>query len=561
MNGAAGGRLAALEIRNIVLIEALDLAFAPGLNVLTGETGAGKSILLDALGFALGRKVRRDLVRAGTAQGSATAVFELGAGHAAMAALDELGLEMPEDGVLVLRRVARAEGPATAFVNDQRVSAAALERIGAALVEVHGQHDDRGLLDPRAHRGLLDAFAGVGAERAAVRTAWSAMAAARSALAEAEETLARAARDREFLTHAVEELETLAPEPGEEEKLDAERRLMQAAGRIREDIAKAADELSPAGAEGAMATALARLTRVAERAEGRIDPAIGALDRAMIELTEAQTGLADALEAMAFSPERLEAVEERLFAIRALARKHDVHPSALPELAADLARRLAAIEAGGERIAALSAARAEAEAGYGAAAAALGAARRAAAARLDGLVTAEMQPLRMEGARFLTEIDAAEPGPEGTDRVSFTAAINPGAPAGPVDRIASGGELSRFLLAIKVCLAAGQDGLTMVFDEIDRGVGGATAAAVGRRLARLSAHAQVLVVTHSPQVAAAGDAHWRIAKQTDGSATRTEVTPLGTDDRLGEIARMLAGEQVTEEALQAAAALMARPAA
>ncbi|MEM6971296.1 MAG: DNA repair protein RecN [Pseudomonadota bacterium] len=556
--GAAtgAGRLASLDIRDIVLIERLTLDFGAGLNVLTGETGAGKSILLDALGFALGRKARRDLVRSGAAQGSVTAVFEIAPGHAVEAVLTELALDPAEDGALVLRRVSRADGPGTALVNDQRVSASALARIGAALVEVHGQHDDRGLLDPRAHRGLLDAFAVTAPLRAATREAWAAASAARTRLGAAEEALAAAARDAEFLRHAVAEFDALAPEAGEEESLDAARRTMQAAQRIGEDVTKAADELSPAGAEGSMAAALARLTRVAERAEGRLDSAIDALDRAMIELSEAQAGVADALDAMAFSPDRLELVEERLFALRALARKHDIHPGELAGLGRGLSARLAAIDAGESHITALKAEVAAAETTYAAAARTLTAARREAAARLDTMVTGELAPLRMEAARFVTVVEPGEPGPEGADRVSFTAAINPGMAPGPVDRIASGGELSRFLLAIKVCLAAGQQGLAMVFDEIDRGVGGATAAAVGRRLSRLAETAQVLVVTHSPQVAAAGDAHWRIAKQVVDGATRTDVVPLDRDARREELARMLAGEEVTEEALSAAEALM-----
>ncbi|MEM7498387.1 MAG: DNA repair protein RecN [Pseudomonadota bacterium] len=550
--------LLSLEIRNIVLIEALTLDFDAGLNVLTGETGAGKSILLDALGFALGRRVRRDLVQAGAGQGSVTAVFAPGEDHPSAAILEELDLTAAEE--LVLRRVARADGPASAFVNDQRVSAEALRRIGETLVEVHGQHDDRGLLDPRAHRPLLDAFAGIASERAATRAAWGKADAARRGLTEARETLAKAAADADFLRHAVAELDKAAPEEGEEERLDAERRLMQAAARIGEEVQKAADALGQR-AEGGAADALDRLTRVADRAEGHLDAPIAALDRAMIELGEARSGVDAALDALAFSPERLEACEERLFALRALARKHEVHPSELPDLATRLAARLDAIDAGAEHIAALERASAEAEAAYDAAAEALSDARSAAAGRLDALVTAELAPLRMEAARFETVIAEADPGPEGRDAVSFTAAINPGSPAGAIDRIASGGELSRFLLALKVCLAAEAGGLVMVFDEIDRGVGGATADAVGRRLARLAAANQVLVVTHSPQVAAQGTRHFRIAKHVSAGTTRTEVTPLDSEARLEELARMLAGEEVTPEALSAAAALLARQAA
>ncbi|MEO1458299.1 MAG: DNA repair protein RecN [Pseudomonadota bacterium] len=559
--------LQALEIRNIVLIEALDLEFGAGLNVLTGETGAGKSILLDALGFALGRRVRRDLVLAGAAQGSVTAEFAVGPEHPALAVLDALDLARDAEapGRLVLRRVARAEGPASAFLNDQRLSAETLRRVGACLVEVHGQHDDRGLLDPRAHRGLLDAFGGLTGDVAALGGLWRAAEGARKRREEAEAALARAAEDADFLRHAVAELERMAPEAGEEERLDAERRLMQAAGRIAEEVARAGEGLGGGGAEGAMADALSRLTRAAERAGDEaaalLDAPIAALDRAMIELGEAQAGVEAALEALSFSPERLETVEERLFALRALARKHDVHPADLPDLALRLAERLAAIDEGGERIAALAAEADAASAAYGEAAEALGLARRGAAGALDAAVTAELPPLRMEAARFETDIAEADAGPEGADAVRFTAAINPGNPAGPIDRIASGGELSRFLLALKVCLAARSDGLVMVFDEIDRGVGGATADAVGRRLARLAEGAQALVVTHSPQVAAQGTRHFRIAKGVEAGITRTRVEALDADARLEELARMLAGEEVTAEALNAAAALLARQAA
>ncbi|MBK0399677.1 DNA repair protein RecN [Limibaculum sp. M0105] len=547
--------LKALSIRNIVLIEALDLDFGTGLNVLTGETGAGKSILLDALGFALGRKVRRDLLMAGASDGGVTAEFAVAPDHAVHAMLDELGLAA-EEGDIVIRRLASANGPARAFLNDQRVSAEALRRVGELLVEVHGQHDDRGLLDPRAHRGLLDAFAGIEAELAETRERWRAAEAARRALDAARDRLARAASDADFLRHAVAELEKLAPQPGEEEALDAERRLMQVAVRIGEEVAKAAQALSTEGAEGLMAGALSHLTHAAARAEGRLEAAIETLDRAMVELGEAQRSVDDALEALAFDPQRLEVVEERLFAIRGLARKHNVLPSELPDLALDLARRLDEIDAGEERISALEAEAGTAARAYDDAAAALSAARHAAAARLDARVTEELAPLRMEAARFRTVLTPGRRGPEGSDEVSFTAAINPGAPEGAIDRIASGGELSRFLLALKVCLAARTSGLSLVFDEIDRGVGGATADAVGRRLARLSEGAQVLVVTHSPQVAAQGRHHYRISKSTDGHVTRTDVIPVAAAARIDEIARMLAGDVITPEARDAARVLM-----
>ena len=544
--------LRTLEIRNIALIEALDLDFRAGLNVLTGETGAGKSILLDALGFALGRKSRRNLVRAGAGQGSVTAEFDCPSDHPVWPVLEEAGLP---GGELILRRVANEGGPARAFINDSRASAETLATIGALLVEVHGQHDDQGLLNPRAHRPMLDAAAGLGPQVADLRALWTTQEARRSELAEAQALLARAAEDADYLRHAVEELAQLQPQPGEDEALDTERRLIQSAGKIVDEVAKAAAELSPEGAEGTMATALSRLTHLADKAEGRLDAPMGALDRAMTELTEAQQGIDDALRALQFDPGRLEEVEERLFALRALARKHQVQPDDLPDLTTELATRLDAIDAGGDRIAALELDLAEAEAAYDAAAATLTHAREAAAQTIDSAVTAELAPLKMENARFRTEITASPPGAEGRDRVSFTASINPGAPSGPIDRIASGGELSRFLLAMKVCLASGTPRV-MVFDEIDRGVGGATAAAVGRRLARLAAQTQVLVVTHSPQVAAEGAHHWQIAKSTTQGITRTDVGLLDAQARVDEIARMLAGETLTEEARNAARSLM-----
>ena len=549
--------LLSLEIRNIVLIDVLMLEFQPGLNVLTGETGAGKSILLDALGFALGRKTGRELVGAAGEQGSATAVFTPEPGHPVHALLSELGLEA-EAGELVLRRTAAQDGPARCFVNDRRTSAEALQQIGDLLVEVHGQHDDRGLLNPRAHGPLLDAFGGLGVLAGETRAAWSAAQQARRVLDEARAQSIEAARDADFLQHAVAELEKLAPEPGEDDQLDLERRLIQASSRIRDQVARAAQALSADGAEGILAEALSWLSHAAEKAEGMLDAPIDAIDRTMVELGEAQRGVADALERLSFDPGRLEAVEERLFAIRALARKHKVQPDALADLAADFKNRLDAIESGDQHLAKLEAKATEAGRLHQRAAQQLSEARVEAAGRLDVLVTHELAPLRMENARFKTDISPGKPGPDGIDEVSFSASINPGVPAGPIDRIASGGELARFLLALKVCLAARTLGLTMIFDEIDRGVGGATADAVGRRLAKLAADGQVLVVTHSPQVAARGAHHWRITKSTDGATSRTQVDPLDPDLRIDEIARMLAGEKVTPEARLAARALMER---
>ena len=552
--------LRSLDIRDVLIIDRLGLELGPGLNVLTGETGAGKSILLDALGFVLGWRGRADLVRQGAAQGEVTAVFDLPPGHGARGVLAEAGIEAGSEagseagGDLILRRVNFADGRKTAYVNDRRVSGEVLRDLSDHLVELHGQHDDRGLLNPRGHRALLDSFAGL--DLTPLRSAWAARRMARSALAEAEASLARAVANEEYLRHAVAELDKLRPEPGEEAALDVRRRLMQGAARIRDDVARALAALSEAGAEGRMRDAMRWLDGAADKSDGALDPAIAALNRALIELSEAQAGVEATLRALDFNPAELEASEERLFAIRALARKHGVAPDDLADFGDDLRARLAAVEGGMAGIARLHAAVATAEALYATEAAAAGMVRRAAAVRLDAAMAGELAPLKMERAVFVTEFADAEPGPDGTDSVTFTVATNPGAPAGPLNRIASGGELSRFLLALKVCLTGDNPGLTLIFDEIDRGVGGATADAVGRRLQALATGAQVLVVTHSPQVAAFGARHWRVEKRVVGDQTVSSVTALDATDRVEEIARMLAGDTVTEAARAAAKALL-----
>ncbi len=546
--------LRALDIRDILIIDRLELNFQPGLNVLTGETGAGKSILLDSLGFVLGWRGRADLVRQGAEQGEVLAEFDLTPDHPARAVLQEAGL--PSDDTLILRRVNTAEGRKTAWVNDRRCSGEVLRALSECLVELHGQHDDRGLLNPRGHRDLLDAFGELEAPREVVRSAWRARAAAHKALAEAEAALEKVRGEEEFLRHAVAELDALAPQAGEEADLDARRRLMQQAERIREDIARASSTISD-GAENATGEALRWLEGVADRAEGQLDAPIAALGRALAELDEASSGVTRCLEALSFNPLELEEAEERLFAIRAQARKHDVAPDDLAEFAERLRAQLAVLDQGDADLADLKKATQEADDAYEKSASALSKARAEAAKALDLAVMAELAPLKMERAVFATQIDTADPGESGTDTVTFTVATNPGAPAGPLGKIASGGELSRFLLALKVCLTEGQAGLTMIFDEIDRGVGGATADAVGRRLAQLAEEGQVLVVTHSPQVAARGAHHWRVEKRVEGEATLSTVTPLKSDARVDEIGRMLSGDKITPEARAAAEALMA----
>lgn len=537
----------------MLLIDRLDLRFQPGLNVLTGETGAGKSILLDCLGFVLGWRGRAELVRAGAAQGEVTAVFDLSPDHPARAVLADAGLEA--EGELILRRINAADGRKTAWVNDRRTSGEVLRALSDVLVELHGQHDDRGLLNPRGHRQLLDAFAG--ADVAAVRASWGAAASARKALAEAEGALAAMKSEEDYLRHATGELDALDPKPGEEAELDARRRLMQGAVRIREDVARAFQALGPDGAEGMMADAARWLDGAADKAEGALDEAIGALGRAITELGEAAEGVERALDVLSFDPHELERVEERLFAIRGLARKHGVLADDLGGFAEEMRARLQALDGGAENIKGLRAAVAAAEAGYDRAAAGLSALRGEAAGRLDTAIAAELAPLKMERAHFATVITAGEAGPEGRDQVEFTVATNPGAPSGPLNRIASGGELSRFLLALKVCLARGQGGQTLIFDEIDRGVGGATADAVGRRLARLAEGTQILVVTHSPQVAARGAHHWRVEKRVADGMTTSTVTALDDGARVDELARMLSGENISDAARDAARALLA----
>ncbi len=539
----------------MLIIDRLELSFQPGLNVLTGETGAGKSILLDSLGFVLGWRGRAELVRQGAEQGEVVAVFDLPAGHPARDVLDEAGL--PDGDELILRRVNSADGRKTAWVNDRRCSGEVLRNLSETLVELHGQHDDRGLLDPRGHRVLLDAFGGLENARAETRAAWSALNAARKDVAATQAALAAIRDEEAFLRHAVAELDDLDPQPGEDGELDARRRLMQGAARIREDVIRAHDRLGRDGAEGAMGDALRWLDGVSDRAGGTLDTALAALNRAMIELTEAQSGIESGLDALEFDPHELDVAEERLFAIRALARKHDCAPDELSDLATALRDRLAALDAGDADLARQSAALRDRQSAYDAAAAALSSQRALAAARLDKAVMAELAPLKMERAAFRTVLTAAEPGPDGCDTATFTVATNPGAPAGALNRIASGGELSRFLLALKVCLTGQDSGLTMIFDEIDRGVGGATADAVGRRLADLARNGQVLVVTHSPQVAARGAHHWRVQKQVRDGMTLSEVVALPDTDRVDEIARMLAGDTVTDEARAAARALLA----
>ncbi|MFG6582471.1 DNA repair protein RecN [Sulfitobacter sp. 1A12779] len=546
--------LRGLDISDMLIIDRLELGFQPGLNVLTGETGAGKSILLDSLGFVLGWRGRADLVRQGAEQGEVTAWFDLPPGHPAHAVLEEAGL--PAGDELILRRINTSDGRKTAWVNDRRCSGEVLRRLSETLVELHGQHDDRGLLNPRGHRAILDDYAGNARAIAKLREAWNALGAARKAAAAAAAEREAIAAEEEFLRHAVAELDKLDPEAGEEATLDTRRRQMQGAEKIRRDVVNAYELMGQGGAETAMGDALRWLDGVADKAEGALEGPLAALNRAMVELDEAMSGVADAIDGMSFDPYELEACEERLFAIRGLARKHDVQPDELAGFADTLRAKLDALDAGEAAQEGLEKAVRDAQALYDERATALTEKRRKAAAKLDKSVAAELAPLKMERAVFQTQLTEEPAGPEGRDAVSFTVATNPGAPAGPLGKIASGGELSRFLLALKVCLTQTQSGLTLIFDEIDRGVGGATADAVGRRLKALAAEGQVLVVTHSPQVAALGAHHWRVAKSVTKGMTTSTVTPLAAEERIDEVARMLAGDTITDAARAAAEALL-----
>jgi DNA repair protein RecN (Recombination protein N) len=557
--------LTALAIRDVVLIERLDLAFGPGLTVLTGETGTGKSILLDSLGLALGARAEQGLVRRGAAQASVTACFAAAGQDALATLLEEHGIDAEDE--LVLRRVVGADGKSRAYLNDQPVAVALLRRVAALLVEIQGQHDQMGLADAATQAALLDSYGVPAPLRARVAQAWQAWQSARAALRDATETAAAAARDEDWLRHAVDELAKLAPRAEEEAALAEERRTLQQAERRGEAIAAAISELaprdrrsgSPAAALRAATRALARLTPPGSEADSAAAPILAALDRAETALAEAETLLTRLAAEEDPDPRRLEQAEERLFALRAAARKHGVTVAELAPLLDQLGARLALVDSGTAAIAAAERAAAAARADYITAAGALSAARQDAATRLGAAVGRELPPLRLDKARFIAALlPLAEDawGPSGAEAVRFLIATNPGQEPGPLARIASGGELSRFMLALKVVLSAGSAVPTLVFDEVDAGLGGATAAAVGDRLARVAERVQVLVVTHSPQVAARGAAHLRVAKASGRSRAETRVDALDSEARREEIARMLAGETVTEAARAAADALL-----
>ena len=553
--------LIGLTIRDVVLIDRLSLAFRPGLCVLTGETGAGKSILLDALGLALGRRADSSLVRPGAEQAAVAAEFVVEPDHPALAMLREAGIAADLAGGIVLRRLVGADGRSRAFLNDEPVSIGLLRDLGDSLVEIQGQGEQRGLLDPTTHRALLDAIAGCEITPTSLAGIWQDWRVARQTADDAARRLAENRAEEDLWRHYKAELDALAPEADAEDALAARRLLLQNAERIGEAIGEAIAEIDgEGGAAQGLARALRRLDRARDRAQGLLDGALAAAERAASETAEALASLSSAAQALELDPQGLEKVEERLFELRAMARKHDVAVADLPRLRDELAARLAAIDSSADDLAAAEQAAVQARARFVEAAAVVSQARQRAAQHLDAAIAGELKPLRLDKARFqtvLTPLDEPDWGEHGTERVHFEVATNPGAPFGSLARIASGGELSRFMLALKLVLSGSSSVPTLIFDEVDSGIGGAVAAAVGERLQRLGARLQVLVVTHSPQVAARGAYHWRVAKRQAELTTVTRVEELDGDTRQEEIARMLSGSTVTAEARAAAASLIA----
>ena len=555
--------LSALSISNIVLIDQLDLDLRDGLCVLTGETGAGKSILLDALGLALGNRGDAGLVRKGAERGTVVATFDPPDGHPAWAILQAQGLAADDN--LILRRQISADGRGRAFVNDQAISTTLLRQLGETLVEVHGQHDERGLLNPAGHRALLDAYGGLGGQVKSCIAAYGAMRETAGALANAREALQAAREEEDYLRHVCAELQALDPKPGDEEELDRSRTQLRQGEKIAEALRDAQAALHGGdgdngnGVEQRLRIAQRALQRVADSAGGALDGAIEGLERAAAEVMEGVEAVADGARALDLDPARLEAVEERLFALREAARKHRVSVDGLAALRDEFASRLDNIDNGGQRLAALEAAAEAAKAAYLDAAGRLSEGRTKAAKKLDRAMAGELPPLALDKATFRTVVSRrGEDGwsAEGWDRVAFEIATNPGSAPGPLNKVASGGELSRVMLALKVALAQNREPASLVFDEVDSGVGGAVADKVGERLARLAGDTQVIVVTHSPQVAARAGHHWLISKQAKAGASRTTVKGLDPAHRREEIARMLAGAKVTDEARAAADSLL-----
>lgn len=552
--------LISLSIRNVVLIEKLDIGFEAGLCALTGETGAGKSILLDSLGLAMGARADRGLVRAGEDQASVAAVFDVPVSHRIWSLLDSHGLGTGPD--LILRRVQGADGRSRAFINDQPVSVGTLREVGDQLLEIHGQHDDRGLLNPSAHRELLDMAGGLGPLVEKTKDAFESWSSAADALEALRLQIAKAGEDEDYLRHVIDELERLEPSDDEEETLADERQRLMNAEKVSSDLNDAQDALEgDGGVERRLQTALRSLEQAAKKSPGTLDVVIESIDRALTEAAEARLAIGEAARAHQADDQRLEIVEERLFALRAAARKHQVQVGDLPKLLSSLTAQLAGLNTAQDDLTAYEKRVAAARDAYLAAAKTLSQKRKTAAKKLDRAMAKELAPLKLDKARFETSVEPLsedKSGPAGLDKVRFLVSTNPGAPLGALTQIASGGELARFILALKVCLAETESLATMIFDEVDRGVGGAVSDAVGQRLSRLSTSAQVLVVTHSPQVAAKASQHLRVEKRAaPGGQTRTSISVLSNDERQEEIARMLSAAKVTDEARAAAASLLA----
>ena len=544
--------LRGLFITNMLLIERLELNFQPGLNVLTGETGAGKSILLDSLGFVLGWRGRASLVRDGADSGEVIAYFDIKNYSSVRKILLSAGI--PDTEELILRRTVNLDGRKTAYVNDKRCSGEILKQLSDVLVELHGQHDDRGLLNPRSHINLLDNFGDINISK--LRSLWKSYKQTEIKLHNAKLAFSKSEQDNEYINHSINEIQELAPEQNEDELLDIKRRSMQTSQKIRGDIEKASELLSFNGAEGSLTDAIRWIEEISEHADGYLDNVAFNLSSAISKLSIAQQDIDKYLSSTNFNPLELEKIEERLFAIRALARKHSVLPNELIAILKELIRNQENLKLNKEEITYLEKKLSQEKGDYDKYAHYLSKMRKQAAKELEFAMGNEMAPLKLQHSKFIVNINLRNANEDGVDEVAFIVSTNPGATAGPINKIASGGELSRFLLALKVCLAKSNQNLTMIFDEIDRGVGGATANAVGQRLSEIAKSSQVLVVTHSPQVAAKGDHHWQVLKTVIDNVTVSNVIELNPNARINEIARMLSGDKITPEAKAAAKALL-----
>ena len=546
--------LVGLDIRNILIIDHAEIIFTNGLNVLTGETGAGKSILLDSLGFVLGWRGKTEIVRTGADFGEVSVWFQVETDHAVKEILDANNIPWEEE--LLIRRVISADGRKTAWINGRRAPRELLIRISTLLIEIHGQHDDKGLLDQRSHICLLDMFAANSSQREAVKEAWRKLKKVNNEYQEEQKKFSAFEAEESFLRYALDELTKADPKDGEEQELDVKRRMMQSSEKIKDDIIKAQNAVGGNGAEGLILDAMRWIETASGKSDGPFDDALASLSRASTELGDAVGIIEGLVDTLDFDVHELEMLEERLFEIRGLARKHKISSDQLPQFKAELENKIEEFSFSAEKLSSLEGKIRECDLEYNVAASKLSKSRLIAGAELDKLVTAELPFLKMENAHFETNIVSASRSADGYDEVSFLVSTNKGTSKGPIGKIASGGELSRFLLALKVCLTKGYTAVSMIFDEIDRGIGGATADAVGRRLVRLSKNAQVLIVTHSPQVAALGDAHFQVVKSISSKNTLTEVTKLQGDAKIEEIARMISGDKITPAAINAAATLV-----